>query len=68
MGGYCLDEIDGFPSIDRKICNACQKCVSICPVQAISVNGVYPIKINVNNGINQFDFTKIMEKRRSCKP
>jgi nitroreductase/NAD-dependent dihydropyrimidine dehydrogenase PreA subunit len=67
LGGYCLEEIDGFPSIDRMICNACQKCVSICPPQAINVNGAYPTEIRKEPGISDIDFIKVIEKRRSCK-
>lgn len=67
LDGYCLNEIDGFPSIDRNICNACQKCVSVCPSQAITVNDIYPEKIREGKTISSVDFINVIEKRRSCK-
>jgi MinD superfamily P-loop ATPase len=33
--GYCMSNDNGLPVIDRRICNLCQKCVAICPQQAL---------------------------------
>ncbi|MGE5604490.1 MAG: 4Fe-4S binding protein, partial [Bacteroidota bacterium] len=37
MQGYCISSDSGYPVFDERVCNTCQKCVSICPSQAIMV-------------------------------
>jgi nitroreductase/NAD-dependent dihydropyrimidine dehydrogenase PreA subunit len=67
MKGYCISENDSFPIFDKEICNTCQKCVSICPFQAIMVNDKYPEKIGSSKIINSNDLYQLFERRRSIK-
>lgn len=67
MKEYCITEKDGFPVFDESICNTCQKCVSICPAQAITVNGIYPDKIDETRNIDFEQIYYLFEKRRSIK-
>jgi len=67
MKGYCISEVNLYPSFDASLCNTCQKCVAICPFQAIMVNGVYPDKITSKNNINSEEVYSLFEKRRSIK-
>lgn len=67
MKGYCISTENGYPVFDEKLCNTCQKCVSICPFQAIMVNGKYPKKSNKNIDIESEKIFALMENRRSIK-
>jgi nitroreductase/NAD-dependent dihydropyrimidine dehydrogenase PreA subunit len=67
MKGYCISENDSFPVFDESVCNTCQKCVSICPFQAILVNNKYPEKIKSTQIISTDDLYKLLERRRSIK-
>jgi nitroreductase/NAD-dependent dihydropyrimidine dehydrogenase PreA subunit len=67
MKGYCITQKDGFPVFDETVCNTCQKCVSICPSQAITVNGVYPKKIDETKQVDSEQIYALFEKRRSTK-
>lgn len=67
MKGYCISEKEGFPVFDETLCNTCQKCVAICPSQAITVNGVHPDKIAENTAIDPELIFTLLEKRRSTK-
>lgn len=67
MQGYCITEKDGLPIFDKTICNTCQKCVSICPSQAITVNGIYPDRIDETKKVDAEQICSLFEKRRSIK-
>jgi nitroreductase/NAD-dependent dihydropyrimidine dehydrogenase PreA subunit len=67
MKGYCISENDSFPVFDESLCNTCQKCVSICPFQAIMVNNKYSEKVILTQVINPDDLYKLFERRRSIK-
>lgn len=67
MKGYCITQKDGFPMFDETICNTCQKCVSICPSQAITVNGSYPERIDETKQVDSEQIHSLFEKRRSTK-
>lgn len=67
MKGYCITEKDGFPVFDETVCNTCQKCVSICPSQAITINGIYPDKIDETKKVDSEQIYSLFEKRRSTK-
>jgi nitroreductase/NAD-dependent dihydropyrimidine dehydrogenase PreA subunit len=67
MKGYCITEKDGFPIFDETLCNTCQKCVSICPSQAITVNGIYPEAIDETKQVDPELIYALFEKRRSTK-
>jgi nitroreductase/NAD-dependent dihydropyrimidine dehydrogenase PreA subunit len=64
---YCISSKDEMPVFDYQICNQCQKCISICPHQAISLNGKNPTKITSKLNIKQEDLIELLERRRSCK-
>lgn len=67
MQGYCITEKDGFPIFDETICNTCQKCVASCPSQAITVNGIYPDRIDTAKQVDPEQIYTLFEKRRSIK-
>lgn len=67
MDGYCITEDGGYPVFDKTVCNVCQKCVSVCPSQAIMVNDLYPEKITEEQPVSADMFTKLIERRRSIK-
>jgi nitroreductase/NAD-dependent dihydropyrimidine dehydrogenase PreA subunit len=67
MKGYCISEKDGFPIFDATLCNTCQKCVAICPSQAITVAGVHPDKIDATRKVDPEQIYALFEKRRSTK-
>ncbi len=67
MDGFCIKSNEGFPEFNDRVCNTCQKCVAICPSQAIMVNGKYPERIANLKEINSDDIFSILERRRSIK-
>jgi nitroreductase len=68
MQGYCISEEEtGYPGFSEELCNTCQKCVAICPFQAITVNGKYAGKIADPVMIDETEFVKFLERRRSIK-
>jgi nitroreductase/Pyruvate/2-oxoacid:ferredoxin oxidoreductase delta subunit len=67
FGGYCMSDDDGYPVFDAAICNLCQKCVAICPSQAIMVNGIYPDRIPDTSAISPEQLVDLLERRRSTK-
>jgi MinD superfamily P-loop ATPase len=67
MKGYCISAEDGFPIFNDILCNTCQKCVAICPSQAIMVNGIYPQKITDESILDPQMILSMLEKRRSIK-
>lgn len=66
-GGYCIDRTDEGIEIDRAVCNACQKCIAICPQMAFSVDGAPPVRIGEAVGIEPGDFMELLKRRRSIK-
>ena len=67
MEGYCIERVDGYPQFDSVLCNTCQKCVAVCPHQAILVNGTGPRKIE-NVADPEVDAVySMLERRRSTK-
>jgi nitroreductase/NAD-dependent dihydropyrimidine dehydrogenase PreA subunit len=67
FGDYCIFELNGLPAIDYRICNICQKCVAICPSQAILVNNTVPGKIESAIGVKSEDLLVLLATRRSIK-
>jgi Fe-S-cluster-containing hydrogenase component 2 len=67
MKGYCISEQDGYPVFSESLCNTSQKCVAICPFQAIMVDGNYAEKIVDEVSIDESEFVKFLERRRSIK-
>jgi NAD-dependent dihydropyrimidine dehydrogenase PreA subunit/nitroreductase len=67
FGNYCMKEADGFPVVDREICNRCQKCIALCPHQAISMNGVFPAKMSNAARIGYRELQAFLSLRRSTK-
>lgn len=65
--GYCINSENEFPIIDYKICNQCQKCIAICPHQAILMNNTPPIKISTLNKIGYEELISLLKFRRSTK-
>ncbi|HEX3048917.1 MAG TPA: nitroreductase family protein [Bacillota bacterium] len=65
--GFCMNPTDGYPAIDYAICNQCQKCITICPNQAILMNGQGPEKITAPLHIEREDLKELLRRRRSCK-
>lgn len=65
--GYCINEADGKPEIDDSLCNQCQRCISICPQQAILMNGVAPLPLSGDHRLNWSDYVDFMRRRRSTK-
>jgi len=66
-GGYCIHDNDGLPEFDLLVCNTCQKCVAVCPSQAILVNGTYPDRIVHADPVSPDSLELLLEKRRSTK-
>ncbi len=64
---YCISELDGIPVIDYRICNVCQKCVAICPSQAIMVNSTAPERIKGEVALKPTDLLALLARRRSIK-
>jgi nitroreductase/Pyruvate/2-oxoacid:ferredoxin oxidoreductase delta subunit len=67
FGDYCISELNGLPAIDYRICNICQKCVAICPSQAILVNNTAPEKIDGAIALKSEDLLALLARRRSIK-
>lgn len=68
MEHYCISLEEGFPVFDHSLCNLCQKCVAICPAQAILVNGKKAEKIPDNLYLpSPEQVLHLLEKRRSIK-
>lgn len=65
--GYCINEENGYPVIDYSICNQCQKCIALCPHQAILMNGKSPFKIETPLEIRKEDIIDLLRRRRSIK-
>jgi nitroreductase/NAD-dependent dihydropyrimidine dehydrogenase PreA subunit len=65
--GFCMSSDDGFPIIDHRICNLCQKCVAICPRQALRVNNVKPQKIKSEPPVSAAALEELLAQRRSIK-
>ncbi len=65
--GYCIINENGTPMIDYEICNQCQKCIALCPNQAILMNDVIPQKINGLEKIGYEDLISLLKLRRSTK-
>lgn len=68
MKGYCISTDGGYPVFDAELCNACQKCVAICPTQAILVNGTAPDRIGPNPpSPRPEEVLALLSRRRSIK-
>ena len=67
MKNYCISEENGYPVFDYSLCNICQKCVAICPSQAIMVNGKHPDKLGEKHKITPDLLIPLFEQRRSIK-
>ena len=67
FGDYCISQLNGLPVIDYHICNICQKCVAICPSQAILVNNTAPEKIDSAITLKSGDLLALLARRRSTK-
>ncbi|RPH26060.1 MAG: hypothetical protein EHM93_19725 [Bacteroidales bacterium] len=65
--GYCINNENGLPIIDYEICNQCQKCIALCPNQAILMNNVIPQKIIGFDKIGYDDLISLLKFRRSTK-
>jgi NAD-dependent dihydropyrimidine dehydrogenase PreA subunit/nitroreductase len=65
--GYCLINENGLPFIDYEICNQCQKCIALCPHQAISMNNITPTKISGLDKIGYDELISLLKFRRSTK-
>ncbi len=64
---YCLYKSNGFPAVDHEICNLCQKCIALCPRQAILMNNVSPIKITDQAITGYEELLSLLKLRRSTK-
>ncbi len=64
---YCVFWMDDHPYFDEEVCNTCQKCVAVCPFQAIVVDGHHPEKIAERHSVTADGFTRLLEQRRSTK-
>jgi len=61
---------NGYPVIDYEICNQCQKCIAICPHQAISMNNIPPTKITnelIKHKIRYDEIITLLRFRHSTK-
>lgn len=67
FAGYCIVSDNGKPKIDDSVCNECQKCIAICPRQAILMNGKPPVRIKEPCRIRSGDLKELYERRRSIK-
>ena len=67
FGGFCMVADDGSPAVDRLICNLCQKCVAICPHQALRVNGVKPRIAEGEPAVPPDALEELLARRRSIK-
>ena len=65
--GYCISDQDGYPVFNSTVCNVCQKCVAVCPSQAIMVNSMYPERISERSSISPEELVAFFETRRSTK-
>lgn len=65
--GFCINSKSGSPVIDYEICNQCQKCIALCPNQAILMNNVIPQKINGLDKIGYDDLISLLKFRCSVK-
>lgn len=64
---YCMNSVNGLPVIDYEICNKCQKCIALCPHQAISINGIFPVQVSGSPKIEYEDLCAFLALRRSSK-
>jgi Pyruvate/2-oxoacid:ferredoxin oxidoreductase delta subunit len=67
MRDYCIHEENGYPAFDYQLCNLCQKCVAICPQQAILVYNTPPEKITTPPSITPGGLAGLFRQRRSIK-
>ncbi len=65
--GYCINSSDCFPVINYSLCNQCQKCIALCPYQAISINGIFPEKISNSSKIGYKELISLLSFRQSTK-
>ncbi|WP_069650109.1 nitroreductase family protein [Caloranaerobacter ferrireducens] len=68
--GYCMTQDEGYPIIDYEVCNQCQKCIAICPYQAITMNNIPPTKITdelIKSKIGYDELISLLRFRRSTK-
>ena len=66
VGGYCIDRVESGLQIDHAVCNECLRCVSICPRQVFTLNGVAP-SLGKRLRITEADFLQLLRSRRSVK-
>jgi len=64
---YCISSEKKIPKIDYSLCNQCQKCISVCPIQAILMNNIIPERITEPVNIDADELIKLMGRRRSVK-
>ena len=64
---FCINEKNGVPVVDYRICNRCQKCIALCPQQAITMNEVAPQKIADVNKLSYDELISFLSLRRSTK-
>ncbi len=67
FSGYCMSDTGRGLAIDYTVCNQCQKCISLCPAQALLMNGISPEKINGPIPILPEDMKELLNRRRSIK-
>jgi nitroreductase len=58
---------DGALSIDRKYCSTCSQCVAICPVQALSWDGVPAIPFDEARLPSSEQLDELFKQRRSAR-
>jgi nitroreductase/NAD-dependent dihydropyrimidine dehydrogenase PreA subunit len=64
---YCISVSNKTPVINYDICNQCQKCIAICPNQAILMNNIAPEKIINSIDLDPEKLEDFLSRRRSIK-
>jgi nitroreductase/NAD-dependent dihydropyrimidine dehydrogenase PreA subunit len=64
---YCIIARGKRPVIRREVCNLCQRCISICPELAITMDGVAPRRIEGPLQLDPRVLEELMARRRSTK-
>ena len=63
----CITLVDGRPLIETKYCSTCSQCVAICPVQALSWNGVAPVPFDPARLPAAAQLDELYKQRRSVR-
>jgi NAD-dependent dihydropyrimidine dehydrogenase PreA subunit/nitroreductase len=64
---HCIEIRNKKIEIDFKYCSTCSQCIAVCPGQALSWNGVRPVKFDPKNMPSPVALDELFKERRTTR-